>query len=529
MSGTERAGLDSVYSVLPAPEAEAASKDTLASFSRLSTDALPAAERTLWAEFDTRGLLQQGIALLEGSHAVPLDGSAPDALLSAMAALLQSGSAPGSAAAGPEFTHLLWLLPEPGAGGARRVMAIPERPFAAHAVRMNAGSGLTPAELRLFFQVAMGLGPREAATASGLSVETKRAQLKSLCAKLGCGGQTDVARLALGQLSALPLLELFDRVDSRLVERFAARHLAHHARLVLQRLPDGRLIRLFEAGPAAGRPVLLFHGMLLPLMLLRSSEWLARHGLRLLMPVRDGYLDGQPVSRLLQDNDMVERHLDDVAALLRLLGSGPLAVIGNSYGGVMAMSFALRHAALVERVVVVSLNAGALHVDTAGIAQRFYAGFRRLAHRPGIFRLIGWQFRKYYADWRNVGPILRRLFEPCESDLRALDGDRPETSCYPWFSDCYTISVAGIAEDFRYVLRDCAADLARMAVPVDFVHGRYDPLVAFDRVAHLAATRPGVALHALEAGHLAPLSHPEQVWPLLARLCAGPAASNPDG
>ena len=60
--------------------------------------------------------------------------------------------------------------------------------------------GITRAEKRLLFQLVCGASPREAADADGVSFETKRAQVKSASAKLGCRGQTELVRRIMGQL-----------------------------------------------------------------------------------------------------------------------------------------------------------------------------------------------------------------------------------------------------------------------------------------------------------------------------------------
>src|SRR5215813_12565556 len=49
----------------------------------------------------------------------------------------------------------------------------------------------------------------------------------------------------------------------------------------------------------------------------------------------------------------VERQVDDLAALVRGLGSTPSHIIGHSFGGAVALNFALRYPELVRTLVLV--------------------------------------------------------------------------------------------------------------------------------------------------------------------------------
>ena len=49
----------------------------------------------------------------------------------------------------------------------------------------------------------------------------------------------------------------------------------------------------------------------------------------------------------------VERQVDDLAALVKTLGSTPAHIIGHSFGGAVALNFALRYPALVRTLVLV--------------------------------------------------------------------------------------------------------------------------------------------------------------------------------
>ena len=60
----------------------------------------------------------------------------------------------------------------------------------------------------------------------------------------------------------------------------------------------------------------------------------------------------------------VERQVDDLAALLRALGSTPAHIIGHSFGGAVALNFALRYPELVRTLVLVEPAVSSVLADT---------------------------------------------------------------------------------------------------------------------------------------------------------------------
>jgi DNA-binding CsgD family transcriptional regulator len=157
-----------------------------------------------WADFDRGGaVVDQGIAFLPGSTEAA-EVRRPDG------ALLRLGRE-GLAVAGRIVPiggdQMIWIAPHPcGGQAAVRGLLIDAQVFRVLIDRFLPDHQITAAEKRALFQLVAGAGPREAAEADGLSVETKRAQIKSLCAKLGCSGQTDLVRRSIGLLVHLLLL-----------------------------------------------------------------------------------------------------------------------------------------------------------------------------------------------------------------------------------------------------------------------------------------------------------------------------------
>jgi pimeloyl-ACP methyl ester carboxylesterase len=132
-------------------------------------------------------------------------------------------------------------------------------------------------------------------------------------------------------LQAIVQIPLLDGVDHKYID-----------------LSDGVTIRVADAGPAEGPPVMLVHGF--------PESWWERHeligplaadGYRVLCPdLRGAGWSSAPRSRYLK-NDMAH----DLAAVLDRLGVGPVKLVTHDWGGPVAFIMMLRHPAQHRRAV----------------------------------------------------------------------------------------------------------------------------------------------------------------------------------
>lgn len=467
-----------------------------------------------WVDFDSHGaVVRAGVTTLEDQslRLVANPDDHPD-----IAALVRQAS--GSILVGQVMTarggdRFYWYAPAPAAFADAadptrlRGLAITLPVFAALVDRFDGSRHVTTAEKRMLFQLVAGLGPREAADADGVSFETKRAQVKSLCGKLDCGGQTDLVRRAMGQLVHLLHVPRPAAAETLVAETFARRHLPPSVRLSIHLLDHRRALRVFEVGPASGRPVLVAHGMLFPLLLLNAGAQCERLGIRLLVPLRSGYLDEQSAATLLHGTDAA-RDQDDVARYIARFGER-VPLIGHSVGAGWALAFARRHPERVGPLILLSPNFLGDR-QPGSVFASFLDGLRALAARPGVLRYVAWQFRKQFLDAKVLRQAWRRICGDSADDLAVLDGLVGAGPIYSWFEAAYRNSVAGAADDMNAASGDWRAVLADLQRPVTVVIGPADP-IARDREA--LAGLSGVRVEEMPAGgHLVAASHSEPVW-----------------
>ena len=473
-----------------------------------------------WADFDARGrFLRGGVSNLSDYTTTLAASPGSDPAIAAMAREAADGAAqPGRVVCSPDREAFVLFLPGTAASATAapvptvRGFLIDLPVFSTVLAAFGGENRLTEAERRVAFQLVAGVSLRQAADLDRVSVETKRAQIKSAAAKMQCAGQVDLVRTLTGQLAYVLALADNEAGHAGFAERFVATRLDGDARLSVERLPNGRIARCIECGPAEGRPVVVLHGMMFGMLLSGAGPYLEAEGLRLLMPIRHGYLDARPVLDLRGTGRMIAESLEDLSLLLARRSLAPATLLGHSLGANLAISFAARHPGLADRLVLLSTNRADPGAEQGGYAGRLYGGYKRLTRRDGLTRAITLEFSRHYRDREASRTILHRLFGHTPADVAALEGDGTALPVYDWFADLYASSVAGISEDYDFAMT-ARPPLRLPAIPALFVHGTEDPLTPVDRIAALAATWPGARIAAVEgAGHFVSATHAGAMW-----------------
>lgn len=218
---------------------------------------------------------------------------------------------------------------------------------------------------------------------------------------------------------------------------------------------------------------------------------------------------------------------DQAAALAQLVGELRLgrlhAIVGASYGGMVALAFGERHAALVERLLVISGADRAHPLSTAwrsvqreivrfGIRQGDAAGGLKLARALAMatYRSPEEFVARFSGAPRETAEGFRF---PVEDYLHAR-GDAYAARYVPEAFVCLSESI-----DLH------AVDATRVAVPTTLVAVREDQLVPLAHMQELAARLPHARLHVIGSlyGHDAFLKEGEQLRPIFAACLEGPA------
>jgi len=247
------------------------------------------------------------------------------------------------------------------------------------------------------------------------------------------------------------------------------------------------------AGPAAGAPVVLVHGLSVPYYIWDPTvAALSTAGYRVLRydQFGRGFSDRPDV---VYDADLYDRQLSD---LLDSTGfRGPVHVMGLSFGGLVSATFCGRHP---ERVRSLTL------VDPAA----------------GDFGQLPW-----YLRMPVVGPVLwQKMAVPGMAEGQLTDFFEP--SRWPDWVDRYRVQMQyrGFGRAIRSTIMSAStididavyAAVGRHGFPVQLVWGVEDRTVPIALSARVRQAIPRVQYHPVErAGHLPHMERADVVNPLL--------------
>ncbi|WP_420558099.1 alpha/beta fold hydrolase [Roseovarius sp.] len=516
--GDYDADLASVFSILPRDKAREA-RDYVAKRLKVAEAAIE--DDLAWADFDRSGkLLRGGLSSItdHSTRILPAETDNPQ-IAAILGNVARHGLSAGHISWDPGVQMLFWYVPITPSNrdnfGKRRLrgFAVTQLLFSEFLDIFNEDSGLTQAEIRTVFQVIGGASLRAAADLDALSYETKRAHLKNACSKLMCSGQRELITKLLGQMVHFISISEGEASHAGFIEPFFARYLSRNARLLSRRLSDGRLVNIVEFGPPGGRPVLLSHGVLFALLMRDAGPHLERLGLRVITPIREGYLEIRPTSSLFDQDDLLRQWVDDAHGLIREYIGHPCVVVGNSTGARAAVRLALEAPKEVASLVLVSPTLMQTESLRTGKIGGFFDALRGLVSNSRLFKAVTWRFKKYYLSEKTCRVALMQLFGDNAADREVLE--RPfssDASSYAMFSDIYSSSLRGVAADFSFDFDSVHREMLALKMPFSILHGRDDPML---RAAEMIAQLPeplGRTVNTLDGGHFLGVTAADAVW-----------------
>ena len=190
----------------------------------------------------------------------------------------------------------------------------------------------------------------------------------------------------------------------------------------------------------------------------------------------------------------------DAAGLLEALSWPSCAVVGVSFGGMVAQELVLRHRALVERVVLACTSSGG-----AGGSSYPLHELDELEEEERAGIMLGLLDRRRGADWQEAHPqeaaSQRAAFSrPAAPDEEAAAGARRQL------------------EARRH--HDSWDRLGDIRVPAMVCGGLYDGVAPPENLERLAARIPGAELSFYEGGHMFLLQDPG-AWSAITKFLDG--------
>lgn len=292
------------------------------------------------------------------------------------------------------------------------------------------------------------------------------------------------------------------------VETHILRQLAPWVQARSHWLPGGGTLRVLEGGE--GPPVVLLHGRGHAAPMWFSYLSVLAVGRRVLAVDLPGFGQSSPDEGPLRTaEDGVRFFTEPVEELLRALEPGPVAVVGHSLGGLVAVELALRGKVPVERLVLI--DAMGLGPEMTPLARAFFrAGPERLARTLGAKRFHRLLPPPETPLGRRLGALGYELLAVPGGRLRA---ERAFNTLVPW--------VGGV-----FHRRE---QLASVKPPVLLVWGEKEDTLPVSLAVEAARHLPTARLLRVVAGHSPHLERPEVVLPALKAFLEDAPHSSPEG
>lgn len=180
----------------------------------------------------------------------------------------------------------------------------------------------------------------------------------------------------------------------------------------------------------------------------------------------------------------MQMYADDAAALLDAVGWQRCAVMGVSFGGMVAQEFALRHPARVERLVLACTSSGG--AGGASYPLHELAGLSPEAHAGRMLHLNDTRTAERRArNPERHAAIVAALAKATRSAPATTGGDEGK----------------GLQLEARRH-HDTWERLPALVLPVLVCAGRYDGIAPLANSEALAARIPGARLEIFEGGHV---------------------------
>ncbi|WP_224365316.1 alpha/beta fold hydrolase [Hyalangium versicolor] len=262
----------------------------------------------------------------------------------------------------------------------------------------------------------------------------------------------------------------------------------------LYELPGGGVLRALEGGE--GPPVVLLHGRGHAASMWFSYLTVLARGRRVVALDLPGFgLSSAPGGPLRTAEDGLRFFTDPVEELLLAMKAGPVAVVGHSLGGLVALELALRGKVPIERLVLI--DAMGLGPEMKPLARAFFrTGPERLA------RVLGQELFDRLLPPPET-PLGRRL-GALGYELLAVPGGRPRAT------RAFDTLVPMVGEVFHRL-----EQLDSVRQPVLLVWGEKEDALPVSLAVEAANRLPEVRLLRVVAGHSPHLERPEVVLPAL--------------
>jgi proline iminopeptidase len=202
-------------------------------------------------------------------------------------------------------------------------------------------------------------------------------------------------------------------------------------------------------------------------------------------------------ARIPVDSCTIEQMADDVEALRRYLGLGKVHVMGNSFGGMWALTYALRHQENIDKLILITTSPSYDFYEEAKTEAARKGSPEQIAAVPELFEGRIDMDEQFGTWWEVMNPLYYHRWD--EKYAEGKERSRP--------------NAALMAHMWQNVMPsyDVKPRLGEIGVPTLVIGGRHDWVTPYGQSEIIAAGIPGSKLVIFEeSGHLPFVEEPDR-------------------
>lgn len=355
----------------------------------------------------------------------------------------------------------------------------------------------TPSEVRVLAQLISDPEIKRAAAKDNLKVSTKETHYKSAANKIG--GHKRIGVIA--DLTALLLLEItvasrpLQESSEKIFNEYRERYLPSSVKLIKLTTTSGAAHRFLDMGSKSGKVVIVLHPMILPDFRDQDIKLLHKLNLRLVWPLRHGFLEPDAksltIEEQLQDSiisiELAREHYCDEPFILA-------AMITSAW-------YSIRYAEKFPKHIKSLIFAGACHRKNqkkVSPVRQFGGGLITLAtNNLSTTNFLLSFAEKHFSKHKRFRALLETVYSESDSDLAILDLEMSRQG----FEGRYFFALRNSFRSLRHdLLQQANMGWERLRfVPIakHFIHGDDNAIHTTSDIEHLLDTLSDSKLHVI--------------------------------
>lgn len=356
----------------------------------------------------------------------------------------------------------------------RKLINIDKQTIKKAIAKLTPFSNISNAEYLLILDLISGTSLKESAEIGKVTHHTRRSQFKSISDKMNINTQSEMVRNVVTTILSLILnkdeAEFTSTTDQSHLTTFLKTNYPDIFRVHNITLSPGHTLRMLDFGAIDGEVYIWLHALFLPFKPHFSPQWCVDNNIRIIMPLRDGYMEER--GELQKAAEYLDNSVNNINVISNLLGLQKFNLIASIQSNAIALAYAKKYSDKIELLILSNIltdNLGKL-----GIMKTFINGLANLAISN---QTVAKKLHKYYINkLSNPTSALKTMkktvgdYEPDHKMYETIIGMK---YLHKWALQTVEYSGHSLALDYAIISKDNWENLQEVTCPTVLIQGEH--------------------------------------------------------